>query len=545
MPFAFLDNKYTWHPSAVQSSCHKCCLLLVLLFLVSPAQEAPAQTALQSNRTPLYTSAPPHTFQLSADPTTDEIFRSHVFAEPLVPVGGTPTTAENSALANALMNYSRRSSPDDFTALIGFLQQCPNSPWTAALLTDLGLEYYNTAHYSLALVAWSNAWALAKNAAGAKGAALAQRAFGELIKMDSRLGRMDEIERLLNSIGNSTLAGPAAQRVIDAREALWTMKNRPEIAFRCGPLALRSIRIALNMDGSSDAEILKSASTQKGCSLPQVAALSKKIGLNYQMAFRNSGDYVVPSVVHWKVGHYAAMLRKVGDLYELHDPTFGNSTWATRQALDAEASGYFLVASGTLPAGWRAVNEAEGATVWGKGLAFGNDPQRIARNDLATGGTCPASGMAVAKIHLMDVNLHLTDRPVGYTPPLGPPVGFELDYNLRDVFQPANFTYGNLGPQWTSGWFTYITDNPTNLLADVNLYVAGGGQRTYTGFNTNTQSYAYQQLDQNLLTRTGPGSYQLLNGDGSIMVFGQSDGSISSSRNIFLTQMIDPQGNAL
>ena len=107
--------------------------------------------------------------------------------------------------------------------------------------------------------------------------------------------------------------------------------------------------------------------------MPQVAELSRKIGLNYQMAFRNSGDFVVPSVVHWKVGHYAAMVRKAGELYELDDPTFGNKTWATRQALEAETSGYFLVAAGALPAGWRAVNEAEGATVWGKGQTAGND----------------------------------------------------------------------------------------------------------------------------------------------------------------------------
>ena len=363
--------------------------------------------------------------------------------------------------------------------------------------------------------------------------------------MDSRLGRMDEIERLLNSIGNQPLAGPAGQRVTDAREALWNMKNRPEISFKCGPLALRSIRIALNMDGAMDGEILKAASTQKGCSLPQVAALSKKIGLNYQMAFRNSGDFVVPSVVHWKVGHYAALLRKVGDLYELHDPTFGNSTWATKNALEAETSGYFLVASGTLPAGWRAVDEAEGGAIWGKGMTGGNDPQRIGKNDFATGGSCPAQGMAVARIHLMDVNLSLSDNPLSYTPPVGLPVRFVVRYNLREAFQPANFTYGNLGPQWTTDWYTYITDNPTNTLADVNLYLSGGGQRTYTGFDTNTQAYQYQQFDQNLLTRTGPSSYQLLSGDGSMMIFSQSDGSVGSSRNIFLTREVDPQGNAL
>jgi len=377
--------------------------------------------------------------------------------------------------------------------------------------------------------------------------ALVNRAFGELLRMNSRLGRMDEIERLLNSTGSRPLGGPAGQRVVDAREALWSMKNQPQVAFRCGPLALRSIRIALGLPGSSDAEIWKSASTQQGCSLPQVAELSRKIGLNYQMAFRNSGDFVVPSVVHWKAGHYAALTRKVGEIYELQDPTFGNTIWATKGALDAETSGYFLVRPGPLPPGWRAVDEAEGIGVWGKGQTGGNDPQHIARNDLATGGSCPAAGMAVAKVHLMDVNLHLGDIPLGYTPPVGSKVRFGLAYNLRDIFQPANFNYGNLGVQWTSDWFTYVTDDPMNLLADVNLYVAGGGQRTYINFNTNTQSYNYQQYDQNLLTRTStnPISYQLLSGGGSKLIFGQSDGSSGSSRNIFLTQEIDPQGNAL
>ena len=81
--------------------------------------------------------------------------------------------------------------------------------------------------------------------------------------------------------------------------------------------------------------------------------------------------------------------------------------------------------------------------------------------------------------------------------------------------------------------------------ADVNLYVGGGGQRTYTDFDTNTQSFAYQQFDENLLTRAGPASYQLLSGDGSKMVFSQFGSSSGSARTIFLTQVIDPQGNAV
>jgi hypothetical protein len=85
------------------------------------------------------------------------------------------------------------------------------------------------------------------------------------------------------------------------------------------------------------------------------------------------GDFVVPSVVHWKVGHYAALVRQEGDRYLLEDPTFGNTVWATRDALEAETSGYFLIPAGALPGGWRSVDAKEGASVWGKGITTGND----------------------------------------------------------------------------------------------------------------------------------------------------------------------------
>jgi hypothetical protein len=126
--------------------------------------------------------------EFSATPTVQEIFRARVFEEPLVPIGGEPTAAENAALAAALLGYAKRSGPDDFSSLTAFLEKHPQSPWRAALLTDLGLEYYNTAYYSLALDAWEKAWSLAKDATDLKGKALADRAVGELALMYGRLG---------------------------------------------------------------------------------------------------------------------------------------------------------------------------------------------------------------------------------------------------------------------------------------------------------------------------------------------------------------------
>ncbi len=563
-------------PSAF-SLCTTACrypVFFVISFAFSAIGQSPSSVAdskvlappVRVNRTLPQVEPPKTALEFSEKPTAQEFFRARIFEEPIVPVGGQPGAAENADLAAALLGYSKRKGPDDFSSLTGFLDKHPQSPWRAALLTDLGLEYYNTAHYSLALEAWEKAWPLAKDATDMKGKAIADRAAGELAFMYARLGRMTELEALLKSVEGRTFVGAATEKIAGAREGLWNMQNKPEISFKCGPYALQRIllsdqRLLTSSPTNAMMEIANAASTQKGLSLPQVAELSKKVGLNYQMAFRNPltpslspsdgervsegrvrGDFIVPSVVHWKVGHYAAMVRQEGDRYLLEDPTFGNTVWATRQALEAEASGYFLIPPGDLPRGWRSVNTQEGASVWGKGVTTGNDPDPLTPDDDKEPQECPGggAGMAVSSVHLMLVSLNIVDTPVGYSP-----VKFTVRYNQRDARQPANFTYSNFGPKWTCDWISYITDNPSNTLADVNYYVMGGGTRRFTGFNPSTQTFAFQQYAQTKLTRTGSASYEMTSPDGSKLIFGQTDESIGTSRKIFLTQILDPFGNAV
>ncbi|MGO9204457.1 MAG: RHS repeat-associated core domain-containing protein [Limisphaerales bacterium] len=480
--------------------------------------------------------------EFSANPTEDEFFRARVFAEPLVPIGGEPSAADNAALANALLGYAKRSGPDDFSSLTGFLDRHPLSPWVPALLTDLGLEYYNTAHYSLALEAWSKAWELGQNATEPNAKAIADRAVGELAGLEARLGRVAELEVLFKSVEGRVFSGPAADRIYRARGGLREMKERPGVSFRCGPLALERIKLSLDPSQAAEAieTIRKSASTERGFSLRQVAELSQKVGLNLQMARRDRGAaFIVPAVVHWKVGHYAALLRQEGDRYLLQDPTFRNDVWATKEALEAETSGYFLVPAGKLGAGWKPVEAGIGDVVWGKGGVSGPDP--------GGGGQPPpsCSGMAVSSVDLLFVSLSLSDEPVGYSPPVGPAVRFPVRYNQRDSFQPAVFSYSNLGPQWTFDWLSYITDNPSSPMADVQYYRRGGFARFFTGFDPAAQTYAYQQYDQTKLVRTTASSYEMTLPDGSKLVFGQSDGSVGTSRKVFLTQMFDPAGNAV
>jgi hypothetical protein len=85
--------------------------------------------------------------------------------------------------------------------------------------------------------------------------------------------------------------------------------------------------------------------------------------------------------MHWKVGHFAAIVKQNGGLYEVQDPTFGENIRVTRATIDQEASGYFVVPGGALPKGWRTVTSAEGNTIWGRGNTTGHDPNGTSPND--------------------------------------------------------------------------------------------------------------------------------------------------------------------
>ena len=273
--------------------------------------------------------------------------------------------------------------------------------------------------------------------------------------------------------------------------------------------------------------------------------LSQQLGLHYQPAFRPPGaDIIIPSIVHLTVDHFAAVVRREGDRYLLEDPTFKRDAWVTRATLDAEASGHFLIPAGELAPGWRSVAAAEAESVRGRGnVPNAPDPPGPCDPSTDSCSACP-DGMAVPQVYLLDVSLSLTDKPAGYAPPVGPQVPFTVRYRQRDNQFSSTFNYSNFGPKWTFDWLAYIIDDPATPQADVTYYMRGGGNRTFTGFNATTQAFAYQVIDRTLLTRTSGSSYQMLSPDGTLLVFGQSDGGVAARR-IFLTQVIDPAGQAV
>jgi RHS repeat-associated protein len=476
------------------------------------------------------------------------LFGRRTLPEPLVPL--TPEVSEKDCkkLAVALDAFEERTQSDDFSQLEGYLKENPKSPWRLAVLTNLGLLQYHTGYFSRCLTTFRAAWDAGKETIDPKAKALADRAAGEYTKMLARLGRYPQLKAFLKEVGNRQFVGQATELMVAGKEGAALMETRPELAFRCGPLALSRILRARGSSLRVSPPIVDSKSTMDGMSLADLSGISREVGLNYQPARRSSGAVLIlPSVIHWKAGHYAALLKKENGSYLTEDPTFENETWHTPQALEAEASGYFLVPAGPLPSGWSPVSEDEARRIFGRGATSGNNPDATKGGDHQSGGDGDScKGMANYSFHTMLVSLHITDTPVGYAPSYGLAIDFRANYNQREAGQPSNFNFSNLGAKWTFNWLSYIIDDPSNP-ATASQAVGGGGTVRYSGYNSTTQTFAPQYDYQSSLRRasTNPLRYELTYPDGSKDVFALPDGSTTASRRVFLTQRIDPAGNAV
>ena len=160
----------------------------------------------------------------------------------------------------------------------------------------------------------------------------------------------------------------------------------------------------------------------------------------------------------------------------------------------------------------------------------------------------PTHGMASYAFHTKLASLKIMDTPVGYTPPYGLPVPFTVTYTQRTASQPAAFGYCNLGPKWNINWLTYITDDPNDATSVFGQARPGGGMLpiVYLGVDNTHRRYQLSGKAGMLLRRplASPVLLDIINADGSREIYGQPDGSSTAPRKIFLTQRIDPQGNA-
>ncbi|MGH2509451.1 MAG: cysteine peptidase family C39 domain-containing protein, partial [Ktedonobacteraceae bacterium] len=359
------------------------------------------------------------------------------------------------------------------------------------------------------------------------------------------MGQVNELKKHLALADKRAMRGSNEQMAQEAREGLACMLHTPQRAFKCGPYAVDSIlrsKGAVTQSGSQ--LIAKAKSSKNGTNLQQVKELAEQAGLHYQAAKRSRGAAVlVPSIVHWKLDHFGALTARANNHYQVKDQTFGvdGNLWVTSDALDSESDGYCLVPAGPLPAGWRGVSDAEAQKVWGKGgtSQFSDANMASGAPNQCPGANCGCGGMARASIWSEQGNLNISDTPLSYSPPIGPSLPLHLNYNYLETNQPATFTFSNFGADWSYNWVSYLTVDPVSSVATVRI--PGGGAEVCTP-DPITSLYPPALLSHAVLVNEGSGVYQRQMTDGSTQIFSLSDGS--SPPRIFMTEVVDPQGNS-
>jgi RHS repeat-associated protein len=486
------------------------------------------------------------------NPTDLEIFNSRIFFEPLVPMDDKVVPAENQALARALRAFKNRKDPENFSALTSFLSAHPKSRWRPALEANLGQQCFETGYLTNALEYWQSAWESSRFQMRPNRKAVADQAVSHLLMLEARLGLMNSLKKHLSELGRRTLTGSVDARVKIARDGLWSMTHHPEIAFKCGPFAVNTLaKLSPPQHPIEVWETIRTAaSTNHGTNLAQLQDWSRQVGLKLQIAKRSTGAaIIVPALIHWKVGHFGAITAEENGRYRIEDPTFdeAGSLWVSKNAVESQSDGYFLVPAGKLLPGWRSVNREEAEKVWGKGMATTRDPSMTSfcpQQPLTSGGgggggggggpkpKPKCNGMASASAFSMNASLGIIDNPVGYTPPAGPDMQIEIKYNFNQGNQPGTFTFTNIGYDWNINWVSYLTVDGSN---NVTVRVRGGGYEKYNFPYATTPNLTSQCLMANL----GGGSYQRKWPDGTVENFTLSDGT-----NTYLTSVVDPQGNA-
>ena len=511
----------------------------------------PAPPAVEVNHKVPAVSVPPASPRFSPDASSAEIRAARVFGEPLVPLGGTPSPEENRALAQALTAALGRSDIAQRLAVLeNFLSVWPESSWRASLQANLGVLYRRHGYFTRAETALTRAWDLARSSSEPGAQAVAGTALEELLELNMRFGRVQPLETLLAQIGDRVFLGSPVERIREARSAVWILRNEHHRAIPSGPRALARVQAALHLGSTPSPEIAAFHADEDGATLLEMKELAQRSGLKLRPAVRGAAAEIpLPAVMHFKIGHFSALLKREGNHYLIDDACLGGEVWVSAEALEEESSGYFLIAQDGLPKGWREPAASEMETVRGKcapanpsGEATGTCHHRKGGN--CNGGSC-GTRLASYGFHELLASLHIEDAPVGYNPPRGPAVEALVTYNQRESYKPLTYTFTNLGSRWNLVWVAWVEDDPPNLSGPAYVHMAGGGRQTATGFSGS--SYAPDRDTQAVLTRTStsPIRYERLLPDGSVEVYAQADGAATSPRRIFLTEQRDPQGNAL
>ncbi len=503
------------------------------------------------------------------DDLATRISQSSAFGGQLRWVGNKPGDKESEVLWNAINIATNGTS---IQRLEAYITDRPDAAWTPSVRHVLAKTYRAQGRYSDALIHWEAAWKKVKSCIAPSEKELGDAILGNWLELLSVLGRSETAKPVIAETVARDFIDPAAKEMYqNAKNSVITMEAYPGIAFRCGTFALAEVGRVLQIPNVEN--LIDVSSPKAGFNLSELVNLSQQYKMNLVAVRRNeSKKLVVPSVVHWRGAHYAAIIKQLEDHYLVSDPTFGEQRWLSETDINKEASGVFLVPAIQRPEKWEPMSVEETGRVIGRGYPNGikdGDDQGCQKDPTASAESCkPCKGMPQWWVSEPYINLWIGDEPVSYKTSLGEEIAFRLSYKQRDTRPATLGGYSNPVPAttWNHNWFSYVhihkttttyASPPTQLTPfQATVYLPNGGERFFSmGVAEHEQSRSrIEPMDgspiANLTLQKDDGikGLRLINSDGSQYIYGYVaerflDATWKAHAVALMTHHIDASGN--
>lgn len=535
---------------------------------VPQSRSAPAGPGLK----PLISVLP---LDLSRAPTTEELMAAGQLGGVLYPTRQSEDKAEDEAarldFGKAIDKWNRHEYPEAVQLFKKHVQQFRESPWADEANLHVGCDATYNGNYPLAEDVFTQLIAKNQNSSDPNAKMMWSKATQRLALVKVEQNNLDEANKLFLDLKQNspdwqhrTYAAHWLQRLsryAGAREAL----------LNCGAEALGYL---LKKEGNSAAaatvgrQIPKS---MRGHSISELVKMAAEQGYEMSALRIASSDLPqlpLPAVVHISEGssgdkgHYWVLDTVQGSEVELYDPQSGRRFHQTVDVLAAQWSGDVLVLSkgNRLPGRKLNITEMDEAIGGCCGAPAAPDNTGDPGGNGGPGGGCGAgccsaggaagssaagagfsggdfaagAGAPIWRVDMISMNFYVTDTPMWYDPPIGPPVRVELSYNSQSSI--AN--YEPFGNKWTFAYGGYLI---MNTAGTITIFMPDGRMDTYSPDGAGGYTAPFRVY--NTLTQIAPNHFQLLFPDGTVYVYQIPPGT--GSQQPFLTEMDDAYGQKL
>ncbi|MEZ5327068.1 MAG: RHS repeat-associated core domain-containing protein [Verrucomicrobiales bacterium] len=437
----------------------------------------------------------------------------------------------------------------DTSILEEFVDSHPDSPFVPYVLAGMARFDYRasrftraTQRYEAFFAKFEDAVADASDRSGWD--ALSESAALDLVELYARHGRQSDVDSLLakwiSDDPDSQQAKPGAQqqRWLNAGIALDRMKSDPSQAYACGARALHLLRKNLALSDEHDDRIIYARTGADGMSLADIEDLAQSAGMRYRAARRVAGAIPVPSILHWKGGHFATVVsHENDDTYIIRDPVDELARRVSAEVLDEETSGFFLVPEDAPSESIAAIDRAEAEKIKGKSwyywlLSLLDDP-------------CPegcgggSKMMATYAIDMFRAGYVIKDTPIWIDKPYGHDMELTVTWS-RNAQQRPNWTEATHleDPKWATGVSLVYEDGPS--AGDVEIFLPDGRKETH--LSNGTGGFIRNYMGGAQLQKISSSHYVRTSSDDSKLVYKKLVTGSGSNR-IYLSELVDPDGN--